>query len=86
MSEDKKKGKRKGDKIAVEEIPANVMEAVDKVMPGGTVKVAMKWAKGDKVVYKVIKAVEAGKYMIKVAGDGTLLAVLHHDVMKMMWK
>jgi hypothetical protein len=62
------------------------MEAVDKVMPGGTIKVAMKWAKGDKVVYKVVKAVEAGRYMTKVAGDGTLLAVLHHDVMKIMWK
>jgi hypothetical protein len=29
--------KRKMEKIAVEEIPANVMETVDKVMPGGTI-------------------------------------------------
>ena len=85
MSEHKKK-RMMGDEIPVEEIPANVAEVIDRVMPGGTIKIAMKWAKGDKVVYKVKKAVEAGKYMIKVADDGTLLAVLHHDMMKMMMR
>lgn len=67
MSEEKKK-----EKIAVEEIPANVMEVVDRVVPGGTIKKAEKREKKGKVAYKVKKVVEAGKYEIKVTDDGVL--------------
>ena len=67
MSGEKKKGK-----IAVEEIPANVMEVVDRVVPGGTIKKAKKWEKKGKVMYEVKKVVEAGEYEIKVTADGVL--------------
>ena len=80
------KNKKKKEKISVEEIPANVMETVDKVMPGGTIERAGKLEIKDKVIYKVKKAVEAGKYVIKVTADGALLAVLREDVYKRMRK
>lgn len=86
MSEHKKKKWMMGDEISVEDIPANVMEAVNKAMPGGTIKFAMKKDKGDKVIYMVKKLVEDDKYMIKVTDDGKLLAVLGHDMMMKMWK
>jgi hypothetical protein len=79
-----KNGKKQ--KIPVEEIPANVMETVDRVMPGGTIEKAGKWEREDKVAYKVKKAVEAGKYVIIVTADGVLLEVVREDVFKRRWK
>jgi hypothetical protein len=64
--------KKKKEKIAVEETPANVMEVVDRVVPGGTIKKAEKREKEGKVTYKVKKVVEAGEYEIKVTADGVL--------------
>jgi membrane-bound ClpP family serine protease len=83
MSEKKKK---KRQKISVEEIPANVMETVDRVMPGGTIEKAGKWEKKDKVAYMVKKSVEEGKYVITVNADGVLLAVVREDFFRRRWK
>jgi len=78
--------RKKMTKISVEDIPANVMETVDKIMPGGTVEKAGKLEIKDKVIYKVKKAVEAGSYVIKVTADGDLLAVIREDLYRKMWK
>ncbi len=67
MSEKKKK-----EKIAVEEIPANIMEVIDRVVSGGTITKAEKREKKGKVDYKVKKVVEVGEYEIKVTADGVL--------------
>ena len=72
--------KRKMEKISVEEIPANVMETVDQIMPGGTIEKAGKWERKDKVIYKVKKSVEAGNYVITVTADGVLLEVVREGV------
>ena len=64
--------KKKEEKIAVEEIPANVMEVINRVVPGGTINKAEKREKEGKITYKVKKVVEAGEYEIKVTADGVL--------------
>lgn len=74
MSEEKKK-----EKITAEEIPANVMEVVNRVVPGGTIKKAEKLEEKGKVSYKVKKVVEAGEYEIKVTADGILKKVEQED-------
>jgi len=74
VSEEKKK-----EKIAVEEVPANVMEVVDRVVPGGTIKKGEKREEKGKVSYKVKKVVEAGEYEIKVTADGVLEEVERED-------
>ena len=79
MSEKKK---RKMEKISVEEVPANVMEVVEKVMPGGAIEKAGKLERKDKVMYKVKKAVEAGKYVIVVTADGVLLEVVREELFR----
>jgi len=75
MSEEKKKRKE----IAVEEIPASVMEVVDRVIPGGTIEKAGKRERKDKAIYKVKKSVEAGKYEIKVTSDGALIEAVREN-------
>ncbi len=82
------KKKRKMEKISVEEVPANVMEVVEKVMPGGTIEKAGKMERKDKVMYKVKKAVEAGKYVIVVTADGVLLEVVRAEIFRrrMKWR
>jgi len=72
MSEEKRK-------IAIEGVPANVMEVVDRVVPGGTIKKAEKREEKGKVSYKVKKVVEAGEYEIKVTADGILKKVEQED-------
>jgi hypothetical protein len=71
--------KKKEEKIAVEEIPANVMEVINRVVPGGTIKKAEKREKEGKITYKVKKVVEAGEYEIKVTADGVLEEVERED-------
>ena len=60
MSEERKK-----EKISVEEVPANVMEVVDRVVPGGTIKKAEKREKEGKITYKVKKVVELASTKLK---------------------
>jgi len=76
------KKRKKMEKISVEEVPANVMEVVDKVMPGGTIEKAGKMERKEKVIYKVKKAVEAGKYVIVVTADGILLEVVRAEIFR----
>ncbi len=85
MSEKKRK---KMEKISVEEVPANVMAVVEKVMPGGTIGKAGKMERKDKVMYKVKKEVEAGKYVIVVTADGVLLEVVRAEIFRrrMKWR
>ena len=71
--------KKKEEKIAVEEIPANVMEVINRVVPGGTIKKAEKREKEGKITYKVKKVVEAGEYEIKVTAYGILKKVDRED-------
>ena len=64
--------KKKEEKISIEEVPANVMEVVERVVPGGTIKEAERIEKKGKVRYEVEKVGEAGEYDIKVTADGIL--------------
>jgi len=68
------KGKKK-EEISPDQMPDEVKETVERVIPGGEIRRVKREMSKGRVKYEVRKAVEAGEYEIEVAADGTLLEV-----------
>jgi len=58
--------------IWLDEVPEEVIEVVERILPGGKVREVERREEGGKFIYKVKKSVGAGEYEIKVADDGVL--------------
>ncbi len=71
--------RKKESKIAISDVPENIMEAVNDAVPGGKVKEAEKEVHGKKVVYEIEKIVDGKEIEIKVAADGKIIKVEKDD-------
>ena len=72
-------GKKKETKIDVKDVPANVMEAINKAVPGGKVKEAEKEMYGKKLIYEVEKIVDGKEVEIKATPQGKIIKVERDD-------
>jgi signal transduction histidine kinase len=58
--------------IWLDEVPKNVIEVVEQIIPGGKVRDIERYEEEGRFIYKVRKSVGAGEYEIKVDADGVL--------------
>jgi hypothetical protein len=68
------KGKAKAEKVALDQVPANILAAAGDAVKGFKATEAEKTVKGDKVIWEVEGTAADGKtYEIKVDGSGKVL-------------
>jgi len=67
--------KKTESKIAISDVPANIMKAVNTAVPGGKAKEAEKEVHGKKVIYEIEKIVDGKEIEIKVSADGKIIKV-----------
>ena len=65
--------KGKGEKIALDQVPAPVKAAAEKAVPGFTLTDAEKETKDGAVIYELKGTVGDKTYKVKVGADGTVI-------------
>ena len=71
--------KKKEEKIDPDDVPDKVMKAVEKKVPGGTVKEAEKETIGRKVIYEIEKVVDGRESEVKVLPNGRIIKIERED-------
>ena len=71
-----KEGKKTEVDIPLNEIPANIINVVQTVLPGIALSEAEKETKGNNTVYEMEgKLINGKKYELKIAADGTIIKI-----------
>jgi len=66
--------------IALNDIPANIINVVQTVLPGIALSAAEKETKGKTTVYEMQgKLINGKKYELKIAADGTIIKIELND-------